>query len=496
MRDRRLLLWVGIAWLALSVLGSSWLSLRERAQLRDAFETDARIIHRLLSQNAVQHEAVLATLALLQAPPEPGGGPEQRLPSLYAQILRVERHAADSPWPEALGAALNAAEDASRRTRQPALAGLDFSAGRYWLVLAAAPASYAMQVDMRAMVPLAEWPLPAQGAQMGLALEHDGQTWTMEPGAPVGPGLLHARFDFRKHLGAVSQPFEVVAWREYGWSALPWGPMLGWTLLVGLALGAAALVQGQRRRRQRAEELLRLGQIARLNTLGELAGGIAHELNQPLAAISANTQAARRLLDEDPPPLDAIRAAMLQAVGQSKRAAEVLGRLRQAIERPGLAEHGEAVSLHAAVSQVLYLLEPECARRGVKPTLTGPEKCRVVADPVALDQIIHNLLMNALQALDAVPEGARRLQVDVEAGDQEAQLRVADSGPGIPPESLPRLFEPFFTTKPGGLGLGLSLCETLATGMGGRLSAANRSGGGAEFRLVLPAASPQAAEVR
>jgi C4-dicarboxylate-specific signal transduction histidine kinase len=99
---------------------------------------------------------------------------------------------------------------------------------------------------------------------------------------------------------------------------------------------------------------------------------------------------------------------------------------------------------------------------------------------------VHNLLTTALQALDHVPGSERELAIDTEAGEREASLVVRDSGPGIAAEALPHLFEPFFTTRSDGLGLGLSLCETLAAGMGGRLTAANRSPRGAEFRLTLP----------
>eukprot|EP01036_Dinobryon_divergens_P013500 gene13500-18218_t len=115
-----------------------------------------------------------------------------------------------------------------------------------------------------------------------------------------------------------------------------------------------------------------------------------------------------------------------------------------------------------------------------------------MADPVALDQIVHNLILNALQALEQVPTAQRRLTLTLRTVDGtvggQGELAVADSGPGIPPDVLPRLFEPFFSTREGGLGLGLSLCETLASGMGGSLSAANNTTGGAVFRLRLPLA--------
>src|SRR5688572_15572201 len=157
----------------------------------------------------------------------------------------------------------------------------------------------------------------------------------------------------------------------------------------------------QRSRRQRAEELLRLGQVARLNTLGELAAGMAHELNQPLTAVLASTQAAGRVLAEDPPDLPTARYAMQQAVEQGRRAAEVVARLRRTVERPALDQPMQAVELQDAVRSALYLLEPEFARRQVRPQLQADSQPVLVrAEPVAVGQIIHNLLMKQLQARD------------------------------------------------------------------------------------------------
>jgi C4-dicarboxylate-specific signal transduction histidine kinase len=144
------------------------------------------------------------------------------------------------------------------------------------------------------------------------------------------------------------------------------------------------------------------------------------------------------------------------------------------------------VDLPAGVQRALHLLEPECRRHGVDPGLQAGTAVRVQADPVAVDQIVHNLLMNALQAMDTVEPSRRALSLSVGTAGQQGELSVADRGPGIAPEALPHLFEPFFTTREGGLGLGLSLCETLAQGLGGSLTAANRPDGGAVFTLRLP----------
>jgi len=179
---------------------------------------------------------------------------------------------------------------------------------------------------------------------------------------------------------------------------------------------------------------------------------------------------------------------MLQAAAQARRAAEVVGRLRQTVERPDRSGQHQPVAAVEAVRRALYLLEPECQRRDVVPVLDAPQAVTVLADPVALDQIVHNLILNALQALEQVPVGQRRLVLTVAQRERRGEIVVADNGPGIPPEVLPRLFEPFFSTRKGGLGLGLSLCETLANGMGGTLGAANAPEGGAVFRLQLPLA--------
>ena len=145
---------------------------------------------------------------------------------------------------------------------------------------------------------------------------------------------------------------------------------------------------------------------------------------------------------------------MQQAAAQARRASEVLGRLRRAVERPDALAALQPVALDQAVRNALYLLEPECRRRQVEPALAGEHALKVLADPVALEQIVHNLLLNALQALEGVPAPQRALNVAVHAESGRGVLRVEDSGPGIPEEQLAHVFEPFFSTRRGGLGLG------------------------------------------
>lgn len=472
---------VALIGLVVAATGCTVLIRSELAGLRAAFETDARIVHRLLSQRAAQHDAVMAMLSLLQSD---GGAsaPDRRVTSVYPQVLDVRQRSGDASWADPV---LAAAEGDSRRLRRAAIAGVDFAGGRYWLVQAAMPASHAVQIDLAGMVPREEWPMPPETSPVRVALEYTGQQFLLQPGRGNGSWT---EFDFRKRLAADSQPFEVVATRGIGWSDLPWLKMLGWILLTVGALAGLLALERQRAERRRAEELLRLGQVARLNALGELAAGMAHELNQPLTAVLASTQAAGRMLNDEPAELAGAREAMQRASEQARRASSVVERLRRVVERPDVSAKLRPVSLEDAVRNALYLLEPQLQRLGIKPSLRGAA-ILVLAEPVALEQIIHNLLSNALDALAQVPAPGRSLDIEGRVVDGKGLLTVSDSGTGIAADVLPRLFEPFFTTREGGLGLGLSLCESLATGMGGSLAAANRAPHGAVFTLQLPLAA-------
>ncbi|MDD0814950.1 ATP-binding protein [Curvibacter sp. HBC28] len=466
------------------------------AQLHEEFDTQARIAHRLLSQRVVQHDAILATLATVgmgsAAPPSLALSGLQALSKVYPQIVQVRQRLAGQSWP-ADWACAEAAERSSRAQSQPALCmdARDWAQGRYGLVAAAGPGAYALQIDLLQTVPWEEWPFPAQGSPVTVRLALPG--WPAFSLSARSDGFEGAvwRFDFEKKLAAESQPFKVVLQGRVGWADWPWIGLGAWLALV---LGASVLWRawrGQAQARRRAEELLRLGQVSRLNTLGELAAGLAHELNQPLTAILANTRAGARLLDEEAPELPLVREAMAQAVQQARRAADVVGRLRRVVERPALGQALQALDLEACVRGALHLLEPELLRRQVQAELilSSPVPA-VLADPVAVEQIVHNLLMNALQALDSTPTASGRITLRLVAQGPMGALRVTDNGPGLSPEVMTRLFQPFFSTREGGLGLGLSLCETLASGMGGSLTAAQASPRGAEFTLSLPLASP------
>lgn len=472
----------GAAGLGLSLLGAWLIAQRGLDTERAAFETDARIVHRLLSQQVVQHDAVLATLALL----EPGRSEAlTRLSAIHPRLLRVRVRAPGDPWPDP---ALAAAEAAARASGRAAMADAVLAQGRYALVQGAGDGAYALDIALAGLVPDADWPMDRTRSPVRVALQWRGQTLVLQPGQPLERGW---RFDFDKVVAAESQPFHAVATRWVGWGELPWGAMAAWVVLVTVVLTGWRHALRLREARQRAEALLRLGQLGRLNAMGEFAAGLAHELNQPLTAVLSSTQAAQRLLADDPPALDTAREAMGRAAAQARRAAEVLGRLRRGLQPAGDEPAARvALDLTACVREALHLLQPEIERRAVAVRWRTSEPVQVRADPVAIDQIVHNLIANALQAMDRQQGRACELQLAVRREGDQAALDVIDSGPGLPPEVLSRVFEPFFSTREGGLGLGLTLSESLAQAQGGRLSAANAPEGGAHFTLHLPLHTP------
>ncbi len=474
-----------LGWLVLMLAGSLAMIRVDIAHRRDAFQSEARIAHRLLSQRASQHDTMLATLAMLSPSVDATGQVERQLASLYPQVLAILKRERGQDWP---GVAERIAEVRSRVGGKSELGSVDTVANQFTLVHAGPSMSLALRIDVQRMVPWDEWPI-AKSGPVSVSLVHAGQTLRIQAGAPpmAQPHGMTDGFVYSKPLAVASQPFDLQLRQATGPTQWPWGWLSIWAFTSALALASLAGWQQSRRARRRAEELLRVGRVARLNAMGELAAGVAHELNQPLAAVMANAQAARRLLDDEPPTLDTARQAIVQIATQARRAADVLAHLRRRVEAPESSSPPQAVQLQKVVRDVLELVEPEVRRLGVTTALQGASPA-VHADPVALEQIVHNLVINALQALESVPRGVRRLVFVLDVQRGQGVVTVCDNGPGIAPESLTRLFEPFFTTRQAGMGLGLNLCETLVQAMRGTLEAHNATPQGAEFRLALPLA--------
>ena len=247
-----------------------------------------------------------------------------------------------------------------------------------------------------------------------------------------------------------------------------------------------AVRRAEQESRQHQAELVH---VCRLSTMGEVATGMAHELNQPLSAIVNYANGCTRRLQSGQGRPEELVGAMTQITAQAKRASEIIKRLRALVGKqpPARAE----VDLNHLVREVCSFLEFETSRVGVviELELSG-EAIPVCVDLVQVEQVLLNLVGNALDALEERPESERRLRIRTELEDDWAHVAVADSGPGIDPEHLKRLFDPFVTTKEGGMGMGLAISQTIVENHEGRIWAESVLGQGSTFHLRLPLAPP------
>jgi len=222
--------------------------------------------------------------------------------------------------------------------------------------------------------------------------------------------------------------------------------------------------------------------------MGQLAASIVHETMQPISAAVTNAHAALRSLSTDPPDLGAVREAIDRIVASGSRASDVISRLRALSKKaPPLKDR---LAINEAVLDVIALTRSEVVKNDISLRTELAEGLpRIQADRVQLQQVILNLVINAVDAMRGVGEGSRELRVGTD-GDASGGVVVSvqDSGPGVNSESLDRVFEAFYTTKPHGMGMGLSICRTIVEAHGGRIWASPSSGPGATFQFVLPAA--------
>ncbi len=318
-----------------------------------------------------------------------------------------------------------------------------------------------------------------------------GQTVLVGDSAPsAGPGTVQLANSWL--VPSTSQPLTLRLQQRLTLAqVLAPAPLLVFaiTTLV-LAAGAHLLLQQRRatteaRERQRAQEhQLRLEHAARVNSMGELASGIAHELTQPLTALLSQSQAGLRLAGHSPPDSAALAGVLEANVRQARRAADILARLRAYVSKSPTTPR--PTDLNRIAAEVASLLGADLRDRGVALAITpSTEPAMVLADPIELEQVLHNLVRNAADAIEASGRGDR-VTVAVTTDAELVRVAVSDNGPGIAPDVLPHLFEPFYSTKPAGMGLGLPLCETLVERFGGSIEATNSPEGGASFTVTLP----------
>ncbi len=267
------------------------------------------------------------------------------------------------------------------------------------------------------------------------------------------------------------------------------------------ATGQPVLIRGAARdvtaRKQAEQEtqLLRqeIAHAGRVSMMGQLASGLAHEINQPLASILRNAEAAELFLQHPSPDLDEIRAILSDIRSDDERAGHVIDRMRGLLKRQTL-DTGR-LDVGALVGDVAALVRIDAATRQVKLDVDVPADLpHVRGDRVQIQQVLLNLILNGMDALHGTRLEDRRVDVTARLdGAQLVEIAVGDAGHGIPADKLARIFDPFFTTKPNGMGIGLAVSRTIVEAHSGRLWAENRNGGGAAFRFTLPIAEEGAA---
>jgi len=242
--------------------------------------------------------------------------------------------------------------------------------------------------------------------------------------------------------------------------------------------------------RQQAQDALlaaqaELAHAARVATLGELSASIAHEVNQPLAAIVTSGEAGLRWLRRDVPDLKEVAATIVHVVAEGRRASEVVARVRTFLKKAPAQQ--DSLDIAEIIQEAALLVARELANDDVALTVETEHGLRPIrGDRIQLQQVLVNLLVNAGQAMSD-QRGSRTITLRAGAVDGERlAITVQDSGPGIRPDDMPRLFDPFFTTKRDGMGMGLAICRTTVEAHGGQLSVESTPGAGATFRLTLP----------
>jgi len=247
----------------------------------------------------------------------------------------------------------------------------------------------------------------------------------------------------------------------------------------------------ERRRAEEEHERLRqleadLAHINRVSMMGELAASIAHEINQPLSGVVTNGSACIGWLDGDSPNLEEARAAALRIVRDGKRAGEVIARIRSLATSAAIPK--ERLDLNETIRDVLALLVNETKKNGITTgTQLADDLSPVMGDRVQLQQVVLNLVMNAIEATSSVKGSVRDLIIRTSNVDaDEVRVEVQDSGVGLEPDKIGKLFAPFYSTKPGGMGMGLSISRSIIRSHGGQLSATPNTGPGATFYFTLP----------
>ncbi|MDA5092777.1 HAMP domain-containing sensor histidine kinase [Aliiroseovarius sp. KMU-50] len=459
-------------------------------------------LHRLASQRADQHDAHLTSLSAIFVA---GGVARQDLllevaatiKRFYPRITSVNVVPYDPSQPvieTQPGLSAQTKErvvELARRSTGALQIGQMPDLPNHYLLVKRTPNSDAAQhglalvIDARALIETDDpfWNAPSASLRLSTP---DGQT------ALVGH-FSSGETGFSKPLGSVSQPLMFETSLAIGLSdLLPLGKVMSVIALVMVVFLLSAFGFKQRLRTKDAEsraklsaQETRLAHASRVNAMGEMASGMAHELAQPLTAILSQAQAGRHLARRG--DVERLGTVLEDTVSQAQRAANILERLRR-WSKPNRAL-SEACSVHEAAQNVQNLLALEAKIKGAAITLSlHSDPLFIDADPVELEQVVFNLVRNALDASDAA-----QVTIRTHVDGRLVILDISDTGPGVPDHLKPRIFEPFVTGKPDGTGLGLALCQRLVEEMGGEIMLLDETDQ-TTFRVSLPLSNKSEAQ--
>lgn len=277
---------------------------------------------------------------------------------------------------------------------------------------------------------------------------------------------------------------EPSTWEKYRWQVLS---IAGVILIQGVLI-SGLLHERHRRRIAEVESRQRLVELAHLNrhsAFSELTTSIAHKLNQPLGSILTNAETAELMLKSPSPNLDELRGILVDIRRDDQRASEVIRRLRGILKKTPF--EMQEIDLNSSIREVIGFVTATARGRDIElKHATNSADLRIKGDPVQLQQVILNLIINAMDAISEAPEKKRDVSVTTNLSGAFAEICVSDTGPGIPADDLKNVFDPFFTTKPQGMGMGLAIVRTIVEAHHGHISAENQSYGGALFTIRLP----------